>query len=140
MNILIVDDVLENRKLLGEILESFGECDLVENGQSALELFAGMLSEEGHSYDLVLLDIAMPVMDGQEALKSMRQIEADHVIPEEEQSVIIMVTAVDATNEVNEAFQEGGCTDYINKPISQGKLLSKLSEHKLIAADWWKDA
>ncbi|MBF0437284.1 MAG: response regulator [Magnetococcales bacterium] len=137
MKILIVDDVLENRILLNSFLKSYGYCDLVDNGTSAVVMFVSGFEEE-EPYDLILLDIAMPGMDGQEILRRMREIERENGVTSEEQTPIIMVTAVDATTEVAEAFQ-GGCTGYLNKPISRAKLLVKLSELGLISSDWWKE-
>ena len=137
MNILIVDDLLHNCKLLSNILKPYGHCDTADSGQQAVDLFESAL-EEGTPYDLVLLDIMMPEMDGQEVLKHMRRIEKEYGIEPREETIIIMVTAVDAKTEVEEAFERGGCTDYLNKPVSSGKLLVKLSEHGLIPSDWWK--
>ncbi len=137
MNALLVDDIEENRMLLSNILQPYGHCDVATNGQEAVEIFEAELLD-GNPYDLVLLDIMMPVMDGQEALKKIRALERAHNIPEEDRAVITLATAVDAMSEVNEAFEKGGCNDYLHKPITRGKLLVKLSEHNLIPKDWWK--
>ncbi|MEO5331533.1 MAG: response regulator [Magnetococcus sp. YQC-5] len=137
MNALIVDDIPENRNLLADILKPFAQCDVAANGLEAVEIFEAELVD-GSPYDLVLLDIMMPVMDGQEALKKMRALEQEHHVPEENQTAIIMITAVDAMSEITEAFEKGGCTDYLHKPITRGKLLVKLGEHGLVAKDWWK--
>lgn len=137
MNILIVDDQQVNRKLLGEILKEYGRCDMADGGQAALDLFEGAL-EEGEPYDLVLLDIMMPFMDGQETLKKIRHIEKDQGVDPGEESIIIMVTAVDAQTEMEEAFKHNA-TDFLNKPINRAKLLVRLSEHGLIPSDWWKE-
>lgn len=137
MNALIVDDIAENRTLLADILKPFAHCDTASNGLEAVEIFEAELID-GSPFDLVLLDIMMPVMDGQEALKKMRALEINNQVQEENQAAIIMITAVDAMSEVTEAFEKGGCTDFLNKPITRGKLLVKLSEHGLIPADWWK--
>jgi two-component system, chemotaxis family, chemotaxis protein CheY len=137
MKILVVDDLLENRKLLSTLLKSIGQCDTADEGQSAVDMFEGEI-EEGVPYDIILLDIAMPIMDGQEALKQMRKIEKEKALELEKPTPIIMVTAVDAKAEVAEAF-ESGCTDYINKPISKAKLFTKLSALGLIPSDWFKE-
>lgn len=139
MKCLIVDDQIENRMVLAKIIEPYGNCDLVVDGAEAVELFRLEL-EDGHPYDLVLLDIMMPIMDGQEALKAIRRTETKAGIPPEKRATIMMVTAVDASSEMRKAFEEGHCTDYINKPISRGKLLVKLAEHHLIPDTWWKEA
>lgn len=139
MKVLIVDDILENRKLLWELLKNHGLCDMSGDGQEALEMFEGAITLEQEPYDLVLLDIAMPEMDGQEVLVRMRQIERGNGIAPEGQTAIIMVSAVDASSEVEKAFKVGGCTDFLHKPISRGRLMVKLSEHGLIPPNWWEE-
>ena len=138
MKCLIVDDQVENRIVLAKIIEPYGEYDLVVDGAEALELFQLRLEEE-QPYDLVLMDIMMPVMDGQESLKKIRDLELAAGYTSKTWSTIMMVTAVDASSEMRQAFEEGFCSDYINKPISRGKLLLKLAEHDLIPKDWWKE-
>lgn len=139
MKILIVDDVLENRKLLWGFLKNHGACDMSGDGQEALDMFAGAITLEQKPYDLVLLDISMPGMDGQEVLVQMRQIERDNGLDPKGQAAIIMVSAVDARSEVEQAFKIGGCTDFLHKPISRGQLMVKLSEHGLIPSNWWEE-
>ena len=136
VHILIVEDLAENRILLQNILRPFGGCDLAVNGQEAVEIFETELAN-GTPYNLVMLDIMMPIMDGQQALKKMRAIEKQYQVPTNKPAVIIMITAVDAQVEIDAAFANG-CSDYLNKPFSKGKLMVKLSEHHLVAADWWK--
>ncbi len=115
MNVLIVDDQKENRKLLKEIIGSYGMCDLVGNGA-----------------DLVFLDIMMPKMDGHEVLKKMRMIERENGVFGQDESVIIMVTAVDSPRSVLDAFSRGLCTDYLAKPVSREMIFGKMREYQLI--------
>ncbi len=128
MRVLIVDDLLENRKLLRDILRKFAECEVASSGEEALELFS-MELEDGDPFDLVLLDIMMPGMDGQETLKQMRAVEEGLQIRGTEEAVIIMVTAMDSPQAVTAAFFQGKCTDYIAKPINREKLMDKLGEY-----------
>ncbi|MBF0272473.1 MAG: response regulator [Magnetococcales bacterium] len=137
MNVLIVEDIEENRIILARFLTSYAQCDMAKNGQEAVHLFETAL-RNGSPYDLVLLDIVMPVMDGQAALKQMRAMEQEFRNPHDPETVILMTTSVDAQSEIVEALEQGHCTDYLNKPISRAKLLVKLSELKLIPQDWWK--
>lgn len=138
MKYLIVDDQVENRMILSKILAPYAQCDTATNGAEAVELFKNKLIT-GSGYDLVILDIMMPIMDGQEALMRIREIERETGTLATGKSAVIMVTAVDATSEMKKAFEEGQCTDYINKPISRGKVLVKLSEHGLIPSNWWQN-
>ncbi len=131
MKTLIVDDLIENRMVLYGLIKPYGYSDMVVNGKDAVELFESALME-GKSYDLVLLDIMMPVMGGQEALKKMRKIEKDNLITQEEKAVIIMVTAKSSLSDISEAFEDGECNDYIIKPVIREELLERLEAYNLI--------
>ena len=131
MNILIVDDLPENRKFLQSLLEGYGQCDMASNGQEALDLFEAAITDDD-PYDLVLLDIMMPGMDGQEVLLKTRFMEKEYGIRDEDESVIIMVTALQSPRHVLEAFFKGGCTDYTEKPVSRNNLFKKLREYNLL--------
>ncbi len=68
MRVLIVDDIFTNRLLLAEILRNLEiEFDEVENGQEAIELI------QQENYDLILMDIEMPVMNGLETTRFIRE-------------------------------------------------------------------
>ena len=68
MKILIVEDDFTCRMMMQRLLEPYGKCDVVINGKEAVEAFIiGIV--EGKPYDLILLDIMMPEMDGQEVVK-----------------------------------------------------------------------
>ena len=130
MRILIVDDEPHNRLLLQQILKSVGECDLAVDGREAVEAFMVAL-DDGLPYDLVLLDIMMPEMNGQDALRSIRAYEQEHGLTGAKEAVIFMVTALDTESQVVEAFFKGRCTDYITKPVRQEVLFNKLKEYNL---------
>lgn len=136
MNALIVEDSEESIIVLSSFMRPFANCDVARDGKEAVHRFKLSLLN-GTPYNLVLLDIVMPIMDGQEALKKMRRLEKKH---QAERAVIIMTTAVDAKSEIERALKNGKCTDYLNKPISRGKLLVKLQEHGLIPYSWWRSS
>jgi CheY-like chemotaxis protein len=119
--ILIVDDNSINRQLLVDILEDMAECDVAENGRIAFKKYNGSL--DGRAYDLVLLDVAMPVMDGVQFLTLVRENEAFHKIPQEKRLPVIMVTAYQERLKEVDAL---GCADYIIKPIDVNELLRKV--------------
>jgi two-component system chemotaxis response regulator CheY len=129
MNVLIADDLLNNRKLLVDILKPYGQCDTVSDGQEAVEAFEEGL-DDGNPYALVLLDIMMPRLNGQQTLEKMRRIEREQQVSKE--AIIIMVTAVDAHQNVLKAFYQGGCDDYIVKPIKKDDLVKKLIDFNLV--------
>ena len=131
MRILIVDDEPYNRILLQQMLKSVGECDLAVDGLEAVEAFS-IAFEEGLPYNLVLMDIMMPEMDGQEALKSIRAYEQEQGVTGTQEAIIFMVSALDTESQVVEAFFRGRCTEYITKPIEKNRLFDKLQEYHLL--------
>ncbi len=73
---LIVEDELTSRVLLRELLKRFGPPHVAMNGTEAVEAVRVAL-QAGEPFDLICLDIMMPEMDGQEALKRIRQLEEE---------------------------------------------------------------
>ena len=131
MKILIVDDQYLNRKLLRDMLKPYGECDLVSNGEEAVDLFSEQL-QSNEPYDLVFLDIMMPGMDGQTALTYMREEEKEKGIPGEAEAVIVMVTALNSPQQVLQAYFTGHCSDYVTKPITLQRTIDILHKYNLV--------
>lgn len=123
--ILIVDDEPVNCKLLREYLAEIACCDSVLSGAEALQMFE-TAQKTRNGYDLVLLDIAMPEMDGLEVLEKIRAFEEQRGIALGKGAKIIMVTALKET--FMTAFKKGA-EDYILKPIEQENLHLKIFEH-----------
>lgn len=112
MRVLIVDDIFTNRLLLAEVLRSLDiEFDQVENGREAIDAF-----EKTH-YDLILMDIEMPVMNGLETTKYIRE---EMSIPKSR----VMIVALTAHNPhlFFEDFQDVGFDQLLTKPYSIDKL------------------
>lgn len=130
MRILIVEDDFASRNTMLRFLSKYGECDVTVDGLEALDAFA-MALEEGEGYDLICLDIMMPVLDGYQTLKKIREMEDDLKIPEEKKVKIIMTTALRERRNVKKAF-ELGCTAYAGKPINQKKFEKVLKKLELI--------
>lgn len=132
MRCLVVEDEDFGREMLTCILSDYAEVvDTAKDGAEGLQLFVRAL-HEGHPYQLICLDIMMPVMDGQEALKRIRHLEKEAGIPTAQAAVIIMTTALDSLEEIQNAIWQGECNDYMVKPISQADLLAILNKFKLI--------
>ncbi len=130
MRILIAEDDFTSRKVLLKFLSEYGECDVTVDGMEAIDAYL-MALEEDSPYDLVCLDVMMPVLDGYQALKNIRDIEREKKIPEDKIAKIIMTTALNEEKNVKKAF-ELGCTVYCAKPIDMVKLRSTLEMLGLI--------
>ena len=126
MRILIVDDDLINRKLLSAYLKDYGECDIAINGKEAIGSIK-LGHKENETFDLLLLDIMMPEMNGHEALKEIRSFEAEKGIAVGDGVKVVMVTALGDSRNVLSAFSEGA-EYYLVKPIKQKKLFELLEE------------
>ena len=131
MKIVIAEDDFASRKFMLKFLSKYGECDVTVDGMEAVDAFL-MAMDADMPYDLVCLDIMMPTLDGYQALKAIRDIEESRNIPEEEQSKIIMTTALNEGANVNKAF-ELGCVAYAGKPIDQAKFENVLKKLGLIS-------
>ena len=130
MKVLIAEDDFASRKFMLRFFEKYGECDVTVDGKEAVEAYK-MAIECGEPYDLICLDIMMPEMDGHQALKTIRKIEEEKGVAEDERVKIVMTTALSETRHVTKAF-ENGCTAYAGKPINQDKLEAMLKKFKLI--------
>ncbi len=126
MRILIVDDDSTNRKLLLSMLEDNCDCDEAVNGKEAVELVKERI-EKKDIYDVIFLDIKMPVMNGHETLLEIRKIEEQNQILIGEGSKIVMVSALSDQQNIISAFREG-CEYYLVKPFQQNKLYQLMNE------------
>lgn len=130
MRILIAEDDFASRKFILKFLSVYGECDVTVDGMEAIDAYM-MALDEGEPYDLICLDVMMPIMDGYQALKNIRDIEKEHNIPEDKRAKVIMTTALNEEKNVKKAF-ELGCTVYCAKPIDTDKLKTILNKLGLI--------
>lgn len=130
MKTLIVEDDFTSRLLLQTVLSRFGECVIAVNGKEAVEAFQ-QAHASGTRYDLICMDIMMPEMDGQAALKEIRELESVAGILSSTGVKIIMTTALDHPKDVVNAFYSL-CDAYLFKPIDTAKLLGNLKELHLI--------
>lgn len=114
-NILIVDDTVKNLQILCEILseEDYYRVNVARNGKEALEMVSRV------EFDLILLDIQMPIMDGYEAC---RKLKAD---PKTADIPIIFLTAQVDKESIVKGF-EAGAVDYLTKPFNNMELKSRI--------------
>ncbi|MBW2280468.1 MAG: response regulator [Deltaproteobacteria bacterium] len=112
--VLVVDDGPENRELVQLVLEEVGlQVDGAENGQVGVDLALAQ------GYDVILMDMQMPVMDGYTAASRLREARLD--------TPIIALTA-DAMKGFEQRCLEAGCTGYLTKPVDIDALIGTLAE------------
>ena len=130
MRTLIVEDDFLARTILSTLLSDYGTCHLVIDGSEAVAAIEKAY-DKGEQYDLVCLDIMMPVMNGQEALSAIRKNEDARGIAIEDRVNVIMVTALDDEDNRKKA-EEMGCKAYLTKPLEGEKVVSLLKDLELI--------
>ncbi len=126
--ILLAEDGPDNQRLISFILKKAGaEVTIAENGQEALEKALATYPGWGKRYgdptepfDLILMDIQMPVMDGYEATRRIRQ--------EGFKGPIIALSAHAMSHAIRECL-DAGCNDYAAKPVNRDKLLGIIAKH-----------
>lgn len=115
--ILVVEDDEVNTMIAMHILGKQGfEVSTVSNGEEAVEIV------KTDTFDLILMDIEMPIMDGIEATRIIRTLDAGKRIP------IIALTAHQIPEKIAE-FQQAGMNDYVLKPIDPEKLQDLIQTH-----------
>ena len=118
-SILVAEDNPVNREVVLVMLESLGlRVDIASNGEEALTML------KSQTYDLVLMDIQMPVMDGLEAVRQLRQIEQNQ--PGQELLPVIALTANAMEGDMETCFR-AGMNGYLSKPFSVEQLFDVLS-------------
>ena len=130
MRILLAEDDFVTHKFMTNFLSKYGECDVTVDGMEAVDAFM-MALEDDDPYQLVCLDIMMPVMDGYQALMGIRNLEKERNIPKDKEAKVIMTTALNDEGNVKMAF-ELGCTVYSGKPIDQERFEQVLKKFGLI--------
>jgi PAS domain S-box-containing protein len=121
VKVLVVEDIALNQLLMKTLLDDFGfECDIVSNGKLAIEKLemASLSPNKSSPYDIILMDLQMPEMNGFEATKYIRET-MNLSIP------IIALTA-DVTTVDLAKCKEIGMDDYLAKPIDERLLFSKI--------------
>lgn len=129
--LLIVDDETLIREILLDYMSDFCECDQAENGKIALDKYIQAI-DEGKPYDVIFLDIYMPVMDGHDLLKSIRDHESELSIPDEKRIKAIVISTGSSPRIVADTFFDDMCDDYIIKPFKLDSLMIVLNKYGLI--------
>jgi CheY-like chemotaxis protein len=122
-HILLVEDVDINRAIFRGLLKSTQlGIDCAENGEEALRMFA----ESKDKYDMILMDIQMPVMDGYEATRRIRALD----IPEAKTIPIIAITAYVYREDIEKCL-DAGMNSHLGKPFDFEEIMKKLKQYFL---------
>lgn len=121
MKILIVEDQFYNRLVLKRLMQSYGTFVEAMNGLEAVDKFCRSFSSQDR-FDLILMDIMMPELDGLEALNRIRDFESSQGVPRSEIVRIVMLTALGDSEHVKKAMYDGGADAYLIKPVQVQKL------------------
>ena len=120
--VLIADDEQTNRMLLVKLLSDIGfETAEAANGAEAVKAFAGA------TFDIVITDLAMPIMDGLAVARALRRDAATRALP-------ILAVSASASDYTREEAIAAGCSDFLPKPIRAAELLERL--RTLLALEW----
>mgnify|MGYP003297018288 CR=1 FL=1 len=125
MKILLAEDDFASRKFMSKILDKYGETDITVNGLEAVDAFL-MALDDDERYDLVILDVMMPMLDGYQVLSTIRKFESDRNFKPDERTRVIMTTANEEIN-VKKAM-EIGCDAYVGKPVNVERFTMLLSK------------
>jgi two-component system chemotaxis response regulator CheY len=122
MKSLVAEDDATNRKLLKAFLSRYGECDIAVDGSEAVNAVL-LAIESRREYDLVCMDLRMPQMDGQEAIREIRRQEAAGRVSK---AAKIIVTTIHTDSDSIATALLGRCDAYLVKPIDTTKLKKEL--------------
>ncbi|MGL1903580.1 MAG: response regulator [Fibrobacterales bacterium] len=114
MRTLIVDDDKMCGSVAQSIMKKYGEVDLALSGYDAIALFEASFT--ALPYSVVILDIMMPEIDGQQVLKKIRELEYSHGVFKSNRVKVIMLSGIEDKRTILNAFQ-GGCEAYLTKPL-----------------------
>lgn len=130
MRILIVEDDITSRTLMKRYLTRYGSCEVAVDGIEALEVFL-TAHKEGNPFGLICLDIMMPKLDGLSTLRAIRDYEQQKDLAAEKRAKVIMTTALNDQQTVNESY-EAGCEAFAWKPIDVNRFTEVLDKLGLI--------
>ena len=122
--ILLVEDDFITRTLESKILSKFGHCDIVVNGKEAIITFRNSLRKK-ERYDLIILDIMIPGIDGEGVLTKIRSLETRSGITGLDRVKVIMVSSIKRIETIKNSFTEQSDA-YIIKPFTEKKLIREL--------------
>lgn len=134
MRVLVVDDDPASRQILATHLTGLATCVMCASGPEAVETTRAAIAA-GKPFDVVFLDIIMPLMDGHETLAHIRDVEDAAGVPPEERVRAVMVTSMDDETNTMTALFDDQVAAYLTKPANRSTLLDKLVALGLLSLD-----
>ena len=131
MKCLVVEDDKIASRVLGKMISRYGTHDCVDDGQKAVDQFRSA-HELNSPYDLILMDIMLPEVNGLQSVLKIRELEVSMEIPATQKVTIVMTTALDDPRTVMKALYESNADSYLVKPIRLDLLEAELRKLKLI--------
>lgn len=128
---LIVDDSRYQRYLIIQALDGLFTPEEAADGRQAVTLYTAAL-ESGTPYDLVVMDILMPELNGHDALASIRRLEIEHGLAEEARVPAVMLSSLDDPGNMMRAQFESGAQAYVTKPFTAATLIEALTSLGLL--------
>lgn len=126
MQVLVVEDNAVNREVVQMLLaDDDVQCDFAFNGQQAIDK---LKADKGNSYELVLMDCQMPVMDGFAATRAIRAGQAG----DESKDIPVIAMTANAMQGDKERCLDAGMSDYLSKPVVPELLLNMLSKWRKV--------
>jgi two-component system chemotaxis response regulator CheY len=133
LHILVVEDDFFARQILMNFLTQFGVCHVAKDGLEAIHAFI-QAHEACQAYDLICMDIKMPVMDGLLAVRTMREIERGKGIEgTSEEAAIVITSSVEDPVAIIKACYECGANYYFLKPLDMDQVRRQLFKLGLVA-------
>ncbi|KHK00656.1 response regulator transcription factor [Desulfovibrio sp. TomC] len=123
---LIVDDSRYQRHLIIQALTGLFAVEEAADGKEGLALFAAAL-KANQPFDLVVMDILMPVLSGHDALAGIRRLEAEAGFKPEQRTPAVMLSSLDDPANMLRAQFESGAQAYVTKPFAAKTLLEALA-------------
>jgi two-component system chemotaxis response regulator CheY len=131
MRALIVEDDPLSSKILLKVLSAYGQCDVAVNGKDAVDAYQRSL-EEASPYSLICMDIMMPELNGQEALRRIRELEQKAGIAADDMVKVVMTTSLNGTEQASQALFKGGASAYFVKPLQLDNFIQELKSINVI--------
>lgn len=125
MKALIVEDDLVTQKMLVAFLGDSALCDVAANGEDGYELYLQALDDD-MPYELICVDVNMPLVDGIEFLQAVREEEVAREIVGDEGVKVVFVSGVTDPKDLHAALS-AGCAAYLTKPLDRKKFIAELT-------------